>query len=405
MASSNGIRYSRLQASTKKKPYNIIPMPSVSEPFAYSSPSIQRFLLNHHKTLRDLENFFYLLHFDIAILLIMAKDFLFQHLLHHLFPYYYVEYLYIDVDVECIEAFVPKFVLTQNLFDIIAKAMYGLEDFFISIWLKDLKYHYEESIKDAETYILHVMIFCMDKKLIIDDAYEIFVNVCALVTAIGIRTFHTTSKRFYKLTPLILTVFFEKVLKEDFKKRGGWKRLEKYLMCQGYLEYYETYKAALKHAAFTELDKKTMEFSLRRRHVFSPFPNVEMETGNRFIISLTAEVISSADASLLTELRLEAIPSTFDRQEELSLHVEKLSLKNELYQSSEDHDIDIAEVSYHASLGNHILNLKRLVSSNTENSCSGESSHSSAVCLIASLRCLKLKVEHAISLLESLETE
>ncbi|GFR01139.1 hypothetical protein TNCT_457641 [Trichonephila clavata] len=176
-------------------------------------------------------------------------------------------------------------------------------------------------------------------------------------------------------------------------------------MGQDYLEYYEMYTEALKNEASNDLEEKMLEFSLRRDHLYSFFPDVEMETGNRFIISLTAEVISSADASLLTELRLEAIPLTFDRQEELSLDVEKLSLKKELDQSSEVHVIDIAEVSYRTSLGNHILNLKRLVSSNTENSSSGESSHSGSICLFTSLRCLKLKVEHAISLLESLEIE
>ncbi|GFW29295.1 uncharacterized protein TNCV_742371 [Trichonephila clavipes] len=167
----------------------------------------------------------------------MANDALFQHLMNNLFPYYYAKYHKI-LGFECVETFAPKGALTGNLFDIIAKAMHLLEDFIIYSWIESLNYN-SESVKDFEIYILHVMMFCIEKKTLINDIYERFIHVCALVTIIGLHTLFTTGKTFYKLTPRILTVFFEKALKEDFKKRGGWKRLEKYMMHQDYLEYHE----------------------------------------------------------------------------------------------------------------------------------------------------------------------
>ncbi|GFY43454.1 hypothetical protein TNIN_488781 [Trichonephila inaurata madagascariensis] len=76
---------------------------------------------------------------------------------------------------------------------------------------------------------------------------------------------------------------------------------------------------------------------------------------------------------------------------------------NECSKASGHDGVDITEFSYHTCLGNHIVNLKRLVnglSLNTENSNSGESSNRAIVRLITALRCLKLKLVQAMSLLE-----
>ncbi|GFW86826.1 uncharacterized protein TNCV_2809811 [Trichonephila clavipes] len=336
----------------------------------------------------------------------MANDALFQHLMHHLFPYYYAKYHNIP-GFECVETFVPKGALTKNLFDIIAKAMHLFEDFIIWSWIESLEYN-SEKIKSFETYILYVMMFCIEKKTLIKDIYERFINVCSLVTVIGLHNLFTTGKTFYKLTPRILTVFFEKALKEDFKKRGGWKRLEKYIMRQYYLEYHEMLCGV--PIPREEFDEIADEFTFHRRHVYSRFLPLEKETENQFASDLTVEVISSIEASLATELRSctqDVRPSTSNFQE-LGLSVSKSRMKEEICESSNtsvDDRIYIKELYYEICLENHIGNLKKLINRfnlNTDISSIGESSDNAAIRLITGLRDLQLKMEHAISLLESL---
>ncbi|GFQ69328.1 uncharacterized protein TNCT_63231 [Trichonephila clavata] len=339
----------------------------------------------------------------------MANDALFQHLMTHLFPYYYAKHHKIQ-GFECVETFVPKGALTENLFDIIAKAMHSLEDFIIYSWIESLKYN-SESVKDFETYILHVMMFCIEKKTLLNDIYERFINVCSLVTIIGLHTFFTTGKKFYKLTPRILTVFFEKALKEDFKKRGGWKRLEKYIMFQDYLEYNELLCDA--QSPCVEFDEKSIEFASRRCHVYSPFL-ISEETENDFASDLTVEVISSIEASLLAELRSstqDVSPSPSNFQEQLNSGMEKLRMEEEIARArgesskASGDDSFYIEESYQICLENHIVNLKRQIRQfnlNTDILSIGESSDNAANRLITGLRHLQLKIEHAILLLDSL---
>ncbi|GFQ69327.1 uncharacterized protein TNCT_63221 [Trichonephila clavata] len=332
----------------------------------------------------------------------MANDALFQHLMSHLFPYYYAKYHNVP-GLECAETFVPKGALTENLFNIIVKAINLLEVFIICSWIESLEYN-SESIKDFETYILHVMMFCFEKKTLIKDIYERFINVCSLVTVIGLHTFFTTGKKFYKLTPRILTVFFEEALKEDFKKRGGWKRLEKYLMCKDYLEYYDLLCGV--PIPIAEFDEKATEFASRRNHVYSPFLISQEETENHFASDLTVKVISCIESSLLTELisTQDARPATSNFQEELSLGAEKLRIKEEICESSKasgDDSIYIEE-SYHICLENHIGNLKRQINLNTDISSIGESSDKAALQLLTGLRNLQFKIEYAFLLLNSL---
>ncbi|GFY40363.1 hypothetical protein TNIN_137321 [Trichonephila inaurata madagascariensis] len=335
----------------------------------------------------------------------MANDALFQHLMSHLFPYYYAKYHKI-VGFECVETFVPKGALTKNLFDIIAKAMHLLEDFIICSWIESLKCN-SGSVKDFEIYILHVMMFCIEKKTLIHDIYERFIHVCALVTVIGLHTLFTTGKKFYKLTPLILTVFFEKALKEDFRKRGGWKRLEKYMMQQDYLEYHELLCAA--KIPWPEFDEKAIEFASRRSHVYSSFLPLEEEIENDFASELTVEVISFTEPSLRTELSSSTQhvrPPTPNFQEDLCSSVGKLRLEEEIGESSKapgDDSFYIEELYYEINLESHIVKLKRLINGfnlNTEISGIGESSDN-AINLITGLRHLQLKIEYSISLLDS----
>ncbi|GFY40362.1 uncharacterized protein TNIN_137311 [Trichonephila inaurata madagascariensis] len=334
----------------------------------------------------------------------MGQDALFRHLMNHLFPYYYAKYHNVP-GFKCVETFVPKEALTENLFDIIAKAMHLLEDFIIYSWIESLKYN-SETVKDFEIYILQVMMFCIEKKTLINDIYERFIHVCALVTVIGLHTLFTTGKKFYKLTPRILTVFFEKALKEDFRKRGGWKRLEKYMMQQDYLEYHELICVA--KIPCVEFDERLIAFASQRRHVYSPFLFKREEKEYDFASDLTVEVISFIEASLRNELRSSTQyvrPSPFNFQELIS-GIGKLKMEEEIGESSKASGEDsfyIEELYYETNLESHIVKLKRLINGfnlNTEISSIGESSDN-AINLITGLRHLQLKIEYSISLLDS----
>ncbi|GFW29304.1 uncharacterized protein TNCV_742461 [Trichonephila clavipes] len=337
----------------------------------------------------------------------MAEDALFQHLMCHLFPYYYVKYHNFP-GFECVETFVPKGALTENLFDIIAKAMHLLEDFIIYSWIESLNYN-SESVQDFEIYILHVMMFCIETKTLINDIYERFIHVCALVTAVGLHTLFTIGKKFYKLTPRILTVFFEKALKEDFRKRGGWKRLEKYMMQQDYLEYHEL--ICVEKIPCAEFDERLIAFTSHRKHVYSTFLLKRQVTEYNLASDLTRVVISCIESSLQTELRSStqhARPSTSNFQE-LNSGLENLKIEEEIGESSKasgDDSFYIEESYYQICLEKHIVNLKRMINKfnlNTEISSTGESSDNAAINLITALRHLQLEIEHAISLLESVE--
>ncbi|GFT97740.1 hypothetical protein NPIL_96361 [Nephila pilipes] len=81
------------------------------------------------------------------------------------------------------------------------------------------------------------MKICIIEERLTPMYYEKLVNVCSLITALGIHIYNTKQKKYYKLTPHILTVFFENKLIHGFKTRGGWNRLEKYLASQDYLQF------------------------------------------------------------------------------------------------------------------------------------------------------------------------
>ncbi|GFY43455.1 uncharacterized protein TNIN_488791 [Trichonephila inaurata madagascariensis] len=355
----------------------------------------------------------------------MEKDAILQHLLRHLFPRYYVDHRKINmkVDLDSIEPFILKGALTVNLFNTITKSIHSLEDFALDFWMKYLHQCKLsiQSIPNFSMYITHIMMLCLDN-LDANDMYEKFINICATVIVSGIHAYRASGRTFYKLTPQILTVFFENVLKKDFKKQGGWESLEEYLVSY-YLDYDETdfvFQPCRGDDDLLELREKTITFFSDKTD-FSPFPNLMslQYTDNLLATYLTAEVLYTIEPALLAELSsysLDTWASTSDPDEESNSNL----LPNfgvetnpifECGQSSEasgDDGGDTRELSYHTSLESHILNLNRLVrefSSNTENSNSDESLDSAAIRLATGLRCLKLKLEHAISLLESLEIE
>ncbi|GFV12472.1 hypothetical protein TNCV_1792511 [Trichonephila clavipes] len=202
-------------------------------------------------------------------------------------------------------------------------------------------------------------------------------------------------------------------------KRGGWKRLERYIMLQDYVEYYETYSAFLTYKKEekdipNDIMEKVSAFVSRRKHFYVHFASVEAQEKNVCAIKLILDAMQALDISIINELcssTMSEMPSTSSLQESsISSSLSELTIKeeatpgfNQCSKASGHDGVDVAEFSYHTCLGNHIVNLKRLVSGlilNTENSNSGKTSNRAIVRLITALRCLKLKLVQVMSLLE-----
>lgn len=228
---------------------------------------------------------------------------------------------------------VEKGPLTDNLFDVITKAMFEVQDMLIASWMEYLDKYKEIMTLHVQRYISHVIFICCTQKSVINDIYERFIIVCALVTVIGVHAYNTTGKKFYKLTPPILTVLFEKDLKKDFKKRGGWKSFEKYLMGQDYVEYYKTYSVFLVYKDESkdipiDIKEKMRAFVTRRKYFNIHFSDEEIWQNDSKIPSLISEVVNSIDASLLTTLN--AMPPTSSVDEKsVSKSLSEVSTKEE----------------------------------------------------------------------------
>ncbi|GFR26633.1 uncharacterized protein TNCT_509881 [Trichonephila clavata] len=341
----------------------------------------------------------------------MANDALFQHFLRHVFPYFYVKYKklpegFLDTSVE---PFVAKGFLTENLFDGIEKAMFAVQNVLVASWCERLEKDKDQMTSSAEKYISQTIMFCYALKSVISDIYERFITVCALVTLIGTYICYSTRKKFYQLTPQILTVFFEDALKEDFKKRGGWKRLERYLLGQDYLEYYEIFCVYIN---CNEIDKRIalkhelLRFFKRLNFLHSSFFD-SVQMGDQDTKILTSRVLSFIEASLLTELALPISTATSNFQEtSISSALSKLSLEinPELEYAknskvSEKYDFDVTELFFHPLLADHLLNLKKLVSVfylNSGSSILGASLKRNVSSLIMYLTCFQLNLEQAI---------
>ncbi|GFV12478.1 uncharacterized protein TNCV_1792571 [Trichonephila clavipes] len=330
-----------------------------------------------------------------------------------LFPNFYVKYKQLPVDFldDSEEPFVAKGVLTENLFEAIAKSMFGIQSVLIASWCKRFEQDKKLMTSSAENYISQTIAFCSALKSVVTDIYERFVTVCAFVIFVGIYICYSTRKKFYQLTPRILTVFFEDELKEDFKKRGGWKRLERYLLSRDYLEYYEKFCVYV-NCVETEkriiMKNELLRFFNRRHFLNSSFYNF-VGMGDQNTAVLTNKVMSSIETSLLAELALPISTTTSDFKElSISSALSTLSLEEnpafeyaKNFQVSERDDFQLIELSFNPSLANNLPNLKRLVGGfnlrgNTASSSSGASLYKIAFDLITNLTCFRLKLEQAI---------
>ncbi|GFQ97417.1 uncharacterized protein TNCT_649141 [Trichonephila clavata] len=107
----------------------------------------------------------------------------------------------------------------------------------------------------------------------------------------------TTGKKLYQLNSRILTVFFENCLREDFKNRGGWKRLEKHILSRKYREYHNEC-AAYRFV----MDDIPDDLKRKIRHSFASKSEPPKDVPRERINDLTQQVMSFVGTSLLNEI-------------------------------------------------------------------------------------------------------
>ncbi|GFS86940.1 uncharacterized protein NPIL_464231 [Nephila pilipes] len=233
--------------------------------------------------------------FGIADCFTMSDEILFRHLMDHLFSFYY-EKFFGHLECNKTETFVAKGALTQYLFEMIATAVFVLDHSLVVPWVTLLKKQLNRMLSSPEMYVSYLMQICVIETELTTNICEKFVNVCGVVTAMGVYIYFTTRRKFYKLTPRILIVFFENQLNSDFKLRGGWTALEEYLCRQDYLQV----SGESGEKSPKKVEDKLLE--LRRKNV--SFGMGEGSGNYQLLKNLTGQVVSTLDSSLITELSL-----------------------------------------------------------------------------------------------------
>ncbi|GFR01138.1 hypothetical protein TNCT_457631 [Trichonephila clavata] len=197
--------------------------------------------------------------------------------------------------------------------------MFVLKDSFISPWKEILMDRQKVMLSSPEMYVACVIKICFMEEKLVTDICEKFISVCGLVTVIGFFTYHVTKKNFYKLTTRTLTVLFENILIDDFRKRSDWKRLEKYV--RKYIPIYDELVVVKNIGDLNKVPRKLINklagFISRRKTQVSAGLKALRITDDSLIGHLTHQVISTVDGSLITELDSSSLG------EELSLFVDK----------------------------------------------------------------------------------
>ncbi|GFV12468.1 hypothetical protein TNCV_1792471 [Trichonephila clavipes] len=247
----------------------------------------------------------------------MADETPFSHLMDHIFSFYCkINDLIFDKP----DPFEAKGAVTKALCDMIAKTIFVLEDSLIAPWKNLLIDKQKFMLSSPEMYVEHVIRICLMEKQLATDTCEKFINLCGLVTVIGFFTYQVTKMNFYKLTTRIFTVLFENILIDDFRKRSDWKRLEKYI--RKYIQVYDELVVVKNIGDLNRVPKKLTnkmtDFVLRRRTQVSTGLKVLRITDCSAIDHLTYQVISTIDASFITELSSssleeEELPSPRDK--------------------------------------------------------------------------------------------
>ncbi|GFS47738.1 hypothetical protein TNIN_31851 [Trichonephila inaurata madagascariensis] len=172
-------------------------------------------------------------------------------------------------------------------------------------WFDFFHQHHERILSSPRKYVKYVIYACILVEGLTNNAYERFISVCSLATKAGIFAYQFFGKLFYKLTPHILRVFFDEILKKAFYKCGGWKLLNKHILRQKYLKFFDKYSG---NKSFRN-NRKNQNKLARKVAQITKLPkyetsNIKQETveHERYSESLTRKVMSTVRPSLLAGL-------------------------------------------------------------------------------------------------------
>ncbi|GFS49877.1 uncharacterized protein NPIL_448231 [Nephila pilipes] len=229
----------------------------------------------------------------------MASDLYFIHLMQELFSGPYLEGL--DLNLRKNKERKPKGPLTKNLLDMFPKVFAVVEDDLKEFCSDHLARNLLKMESSPEEYIKYSLMMCFTASARFKSTYDRFVCLISVIIITAEMLYITTGSNFYKLTPLILTAFFEYTLRKDFDKRGGWKHLEKHLLNKKYVEYYDKFLTA--DFAFDGKRKRKVRSLAQRPGL--PFDNndAQIKINTLEVQHLGDKVMLCIENSLLMELR------------------------------------------------------------------------------------------------------
>ncbi|KAG8179437.1 hypothetical protein JTE90_026332 [Oedothorax gibbosus] len=129
--------------------------------------------------------------------------------------------------------------ISPELIELLSKAIWVQSKIAFHHWVYYLRRYYEEMVSSPRKFVTYVTYACNTMGYNIQDHYERFVTVCSLLVGFGANFYYSGNGEVLRYIPQILAVFFERVLMAQFYDRGGWRRLDKYLLRQEYLNWHD----------------------------------------------------------------------------------------------------------------------------------------------------------------------
>ncbi|GFY73947.1 uncharacterized protein TNIN_243541 [Trichonephila inaurata madagascariensis] len=234
----------------------------------------------------------------------MDSDCIFRHLMQELFSNSYVNEL--PKMQKVIKDFKPEGPLTKSLLKLLLKAFEVLVFPVLDSWEAYLDTNMLSVTSSPKMYISYAILLSWTEVHVVEDQYARFLIVLTLVNYMARVAYDFTGRKFYKLSPKILTVLFDKVLKEDFYKGGGWKSLKKHILNKKYSEIYDEYEAYDFNNSYSlkKLMQRIQDIFLHPRPSFEHLHSLEQISNFEIINDLTRDVMSLVETSLVNELNL-----------------------------------------------------------------------------------------------------
>ncbi|GFV47689.1 uncharacterized protein TNCV_1708851 [Trichonephila clavipes] len=272
----------------------------------------------------------------------MDSDRIFRHLMQELFSNSYVKELRKMQKV--IKDFKPEGPLTKSLLKLLLKVFEVLEFAVLDSWAEYLYTNMLSVTSSPKMYISYAIFLSWMEIHVVESPYVRFLITLTLVNYMAKMTYDFTGRNFYKLTPKILTVLFDKILKEDFCKAGGWKGLKKHILNKKYNEIYDEYEAYnfINSDLITKLTQRVKDIFLHPRPSFAHLLSLERIGNFKIINDLTRDIMPLVETSLLNELSLN-MEQSLSKEAEGSKSSEHFVLKYPFEMALNDEMVDLEE--------------------------------------------------------------